>query len=84
MMTNSWFKLAAVSLAGIVLSFILLWGIQQFNQYQYYNNMNNIQMNGTNMQGGNMNTQGGNMNMPGGNTNMPSGGMMMDNMPGMM
>jgi hypothetical protein len=49
MITNSWFKLATVALAGLVLSFILLWGIQQFNQYKYYNGYGStgtIQMNG--------------------------------------
>lgn len=86
MRTNAWFKLASVSLAGIVLSFILLWGIQQFNQSQLFYNVN-TQTNGMNMQyNGGMGSMagmnmGGNINMQG-NMNM-QGGMMMDNMKGM-
>jgi hypothetical protein len=87
MFNNSWLKLAAVSLAGIVVSFGILWGINSFSN----TNMNNMNMgtgyqntqtygateNGYNMQGS-MNMQG---NM---NGNMQSGGMMDDMMGGMM
>lgn len=37
LMNNPWIKLATVSFAGLLISFALLWGIQQFNSYQYYN-----------------------------------------------
>ena len=54
---NSWIKLSAVSLTGIVISFGILWGIQQFNQSANYNGNNTQQQ----FQGGsNMNTQGNN------------------------
>lgn len=92
MKMNSWFKLAAVSLAGMVISFIVLWGYQQYIQTQYYNNMNGMQMNGygtmqgnsgympnMNMQGG-WNMQGNSGNMP--NMNMQGGWNMQGNMPG--
>lgn len=79
MRNNAWFKLAAVSLTGLIMSFVILWGVGQFSQYKYNNAyMNNIQnsMNGQgyrNMQGmngqGYMNMSGmnaqGSMNMPG-------------------
>lgn len=76
MRLNSWFKLAAVSLAGMIVSFLILWGLQQYNQYQYYNNMNGMQMNGySNMQGNSgympgVNMQGG-WNMQGNSGYMP-------------
>ena len=63
MNNNSWFKLAAVSLSGIVISFSILWGIQQLDQSRYYN--------GYNTQQGGMNNQG-NMNMQG-SMNVQSG-----------
>lgn len=40
MHSNSWFKLAGVSLAGMIISFAILWGTQQMNQNQYYNGYN--------------------------------------------
>lgn len=85
MRTNSWFKLATVALTGLVLSFVLLWGIQEFNQYKYYNGYNStgtMQMNGygnMNMNQNGINIQG-NMNMQG-SSNMQGGmGMGMDMM----
>jgi hypothetical protein len=42
MKNNVWLKLAAVSLSGIILSFVLLWGVNQFSAYNAgygYNNM---------------------------------------------
>jgi hypothetical protein len=76
MNNNSWFKLAAVSLTGIVISFAILWGIQQFNQSRYYkgyNNGYNMQQSGMYNQG-NMNAQGGmNMQQGQGNMNMQQG-----------
>jgi len=72
MKSNTWFKLAGVSLGGIVLSFGILWGAQQVNQYNSYGNQ--MQMNRNQMQmNGNMNNQG--------SSNM-QGGMMMDKMMG--
>ena len=63
---NSWIKLTAVALSGIVISFGVLWGIKQFDQSKYYNGYNNQQQyqGGMNSQG--MNTQG--MNTQGMNT----------------
>jgi hypothetical protein len=40
MHSNSLFKLAGVSLAGMIISFAILWGTQQMNQNQYYNGYN--------------------------------------------
>lgn len=95
MSKNPWLKLSAVSFGGIIISFGLLWGINQFSgsnssQGIYQNGMQvsmNAASNGMNMQG-NMSLQG-NMNMQGnsgmqGNMgmqdNMSSGMGMMDNM----
>lgn len=90
MKMNSWFKLAAVSFVAMVISFIILWGYQQYNLSRYYNNnMNGMQMNGYgNMQGKSgympgMNMQGNNGYMPG--MNMQGGWNMQGNsgyMPG--
>lgn len=92
---NVWMKLAVLSLAGIVLSFTLLWGIGQFNNMVSYNRygygMNNMPMNMNGMYNGNMNmnnmpmnmNMNGSMNMQGG-MGMMGGGMMMDMMGGMM
>ena len=77
MLNNSWIKLAAVSLAGIVVSFVILWGINQFNTTNGAGNMNmgygyqnrqHYGMNGNNaMNGMNMQGQGSmNGNMQGG------------------
>lgn len=91
MAKNPWFKLAAVSLAGIVISFAVLWGIQQFSSYRYYNgyqaqgymNTQNGYYNGYyNANGNGMNMQdgmGSGMNVQGGmkmQSNM-NGGMNM-------
>ncbi len=90
MLNNAWFKLAAVSLVGIVISFAVLWGIGQFNSYPVANGTNygyGYQYetnNGMNMTGMNGNMQGS-MNMPGMNMNgSMQGGMNMNgNMQGM-
>jgi len=76
MLNNTWFKLATVSLAGIVISFVILWGIGQFSTYPTSNDANGYgyqyeQNNGMNMPGANGNMQGG-MNM---NGNMQGGAM---------
>lgn len=94
MSKNPWLKLSAVSFAGIIISFGLLWGINQFsgsnsNQGIYQNRMQvsmNAGSNGMNMQG-NMNMQGssgmqGNTGMQGNmgmQGDMNSGMGMMDN-----
>lgn len=97
MLNNTWFKLAVVSLMGIVISFVVLWGISQFGRYPVTNNGNSgYQYNwqyDQNMSGMNGNTQGnmgmGNMNMNGsmqGNMGMGSmnmNGNMQGNMGGM-
>lgn len=66
MFNNPWIKLATVSLAGIVISFGILWGINQFNGINSNSSMNmgnNNQMSGMQMgqQGSmsGMNTQNG-------------------------
>lgn len=80
MLNNTWFKLATVSLVGIVIIFVVLWGanaIFRTNSYDQMNmgygyQMNGMQMgsqNGMNMQGGmrmNGNVNMGGMNMQGG------------------
>jgi hypothetical protein len=88
MRNNPWFKLAGVSLAGMVISFVILWGIQQVNQYKYYNGYNTngtMQMNGySNGNMSNMNqTQMNNMQMQGmqqGQNSMNNGMGMQGNM----
>jgi hypothetical protein len=45
MYNNPWFKLAVVSLAGIIISFGILWGINEFKRYNGYSNMNMGNMN---------------------------------------
>ncbi|KNY28088.1 hypothetical protein [Pseudobacteroides cellulosolvens] len=79
---NTWFKLAVVSLVGIILIFAVLWGINTFNGYYGYGSMNmgNGYHNGMQMQGG-MNM--GSMNMNGMNMNGGmQGGMGMHGMMG--
>jgi hypothetical protein len=52
MANNAWSKLITVSLVGIVISFVLLWGIGEFSRYNGYGNMNmgyGYQMNGMQM-----------------------------------
>jgi hypothetical protein len=73
---NPWLKLVAVSLAGIIISFVILWGINQFSGYS--NNMYsmNTYNYGMNMQG-NVSMQG-NMNIQ--NSSSGSMGMMDNNM----
>ena len=88
MVNNTWFKLAAVSLVGIVISFAILWGIGQFSNYPIANGANPgygyqyENSNGMNLQGMNGSYQGNwNMNgMPGMNA---QGGMNINGMPGM-
>jgi len=83
MLNNAWFKLATVSLAGIVISFVVLWGIGQFSTYPEANNANYGYQyelnNGMNVPGMNGNMQG-TMNMSG---NMQGGMNMNGNVPGM-
>ena len=80
-MKNTWAKLVVVSLLGIVVSFGILWGVNEFNRYNYAKAMYgyNMNMNGMNIQG-NMNIQGMNTmpmdNMQGGMGMM--GGMKMN------
>lgn len=72
MKSNPWLKLAILSLAGLVLSSSLLWGINNFNTYNSYSSTN---MNGYNMPAYGMSMQGGiNMNSVG---NTPMNGMNM-------
>lgn len=82
MQRNVWVKLGMVSLAGVVLSLTLLWGVGQFNSYYGFNRNQygmNYMYNG-NMYNGNMNMQGG-MNVNGaGNMNMQGGMGMMGGM----
>jgi len=92
MSRNPWLKLAAVSFAGIMISFVILWGASQFtgslnnnnnqsymNQYGMQNSMN-YNGNGMSMQG-NVNMQG-NMNTQ---SSSSSGmGMMMEDDKNMM
>lgn len=90
MANNAWLKLAAVTLAGIIIIFAVLWGFGQFQRYNSYGNMNmgyGYQMNGMQMpqnsmmgNGYGMNMQGS-MNMPGMTGNMQGG---MQNGMGMM
>lgn len=69
---NKWIKLSALSLSGIVISFGVLWGIQQFDQARYYNGNNTQQQS----QGG-LNAQtGANMNMQSNGMNVQAGGGM--------
>lgn len=81
---NSWIKLAAVSLSGIVISFGVLWGIQQVNGTSYNNGYNTQQQyqNGSSMNAqGSMNMQGGSSMSSQGSTNMQQGASMgMDQM----
>lgn len=52
MTNNAFSKLVAVSLAGIVIIFILLWGIEDINRYNRYASINmghGYQMNGVQM-----------------------------------
>lgn len=90
MKSNPWLKLAILSLAGLVLSSGILWGINNFNRYNSYFSMN---MNGYNMPAYGMSMQGGMymnnvgntpmnginmqgvMNMPMNGMNMQQGGM---------
>lgn len=88
---NPWFKLTIVSIAGIIVLYLALWGINTFTGSAGYGNQNMTnpyQMNGmqmqpqTNMQGqmnmGTMNMQGsmnGSYQMQGG-MNMQDKGMM--------
>lgn len=89
MLNNAWFKLATVSLVGIVISFVVFWGIGQFSTYPTANNANGYgyqyeQNSGMNMPGANGNMQGG-MNvqgMPGMNGNMQGGWNMNGNIQG--
>lgn len=37
MNANPWTKLAVVSFTGIIISFLILWGIGQYSNYQFYN-----------------------------------------------
>lgn len=37
MNSNPWIKVILVSLGGIVIGIALLWSLQQFNSYNYYN-----------------------------------------------
>lgn len=69
MNNNPWLKLAAVSFAGIIISFVILLGIQQFSNYQYYSN--------TAMNGSYNNTSTMNSMMQ---SNMNSGTSMQSNM----
>ena len=64
MFNNAWFKLAVVSLTGIVISFVVLWGINQFTgtTNSSMNMGNGGQMNG--MQMGQQDSMSG-MNMQG-------------------
>ncbi len=95
MMRGPWVKLAIVSMAGIVLSFVILMGIGSFGyngmNMGYGSNYNNMNMYGMPMNGmympnnmnGNMNMYG-NMNIQGG-MNMQGGmGRMSGMMNGMM
>ncbi len=70
MSQNPWVKLAAVSLVAIVVAFVLLWGISQFNYNNGYNGMNTGYGYNRN---GNMQMQG----MPQGQNWMNNGGMNM-------
>lgn len=89
MLNNTWFKLATVSLAGIVIILVILWGVSGISKHNSYDQMNmgygyqmnGIQMgpqNGMNMQGG-MNMNGninmGGMNIQGGMSGNMQGGM---------
>lgn len=66
---NKWIKLSAVSLSGIIISFGVLWGINQFDQARYYNGYNTQQQSQ-----GNMNAQtGANMNMQSNGMNAQAG-----------
>ena len=82
MRTNPWLKLAAVSFAGIVLSYAVLWGTTQLTSYSNNNMYSMSYNNGMNMQGnvsmqGNMNMQS-NMNTQ--SSSNSSMGMMDDDM----
>jgi len=78
MSRNPWLKLTALSFAGIIISFVLLWGINQFSSLN--SNQGNIYQNGIqtsmNIGSNGMNMQG-NMSMHG---NISSGMGMMGNM----
>lgn len=83
MTKNPWLKLAAVSFAGIITSYALLWGVNQFSGYTNQSSMNQYGMQNT------MNSYDYGMNMQGnvniqGNMNSGTGMGMMDNMMGMM
>lgn len=91
MKNNAWFKLAVVSLGGVILIFGLLIGIQSFNQnsynsYNMYQQRYNTQMQGTMNAQGNMgmmngrNNMQGNMGMMGGMKEHGNMGMMDDDM----
>lgn len=46
MKTNPWLKLAEISLVGMIVSFLILMGIQQYNQNHYHTMlMNGYQVN---------------------------------------
>lgn len=90
--SNPWFKLTIVSLAGIILIFAVLWGINAFNSSYGYGNvinpysMNSMQMGTPSNNQGMMNMQGqmnmGPMNVQGsmsGYGQMPGGMNMMQN-----
>ncbi|MBB6215460.1 hypothetical protein HNQ80_001549 [Anaerosolibacter carboniphilus] len=87
-MKNPWVKLAVVSLLGIVVSFGVLWGVNEFTRYNNAQAMYGYNMNMAPMNNMSMNMQG-NMNMQGGMNMMPMdnmngmGMMKMDNMNGM-
>ena len=80
---NQWIKLAVASLTGIVISFSILWGIQQFEQNRYYNGYNQQQyQSGMNTQSG-MNMQGYNANGEVGMNVQSNSGMNMQDTSGM-
>ncbi len=87
---NPWLKLAAVALIGILISFGILWGINEFNKNYYYGGMNTGYGYNMNRMSNNdmyyMNTNGmnmqGNMNMNG-MAMMPMNGMNMQGGMGM-
>jgi hypothetical protein len=94
MKKNPWLKLSAVSFAGIIISYALLWGVNQFSAFTDQSNVNQYGMqttmysydNGMNMQG-NVSMQGnmmqGNMMQGNMNSGMMDKGMGMDMKMGM-
>ena len=75
MLNNAWIKLATVSLVGIVISFVILWGIAQFSGYSG--------MNGANHGYGYQYQSNDSMYMPGTNGNMQGNMNMNGYLPGM-